>query len=78
MTELTAMTIAATAHHSIGKRRDRSEKHRRLRINRQHDTRDKPSKLDCILASGNDGAGRDYSPDCALNTRGLGTINAPT
>ncbi|WP_157083417.1 hypothetical protein [Bradyrhizobium manausense] len=43
MTELTAITMAATACHSIGKRRDRSEKTRRLRINREYDTPDKPA-----------------------------------
>jgi hypothetical protein len=79
MTELTEMTIAATANHSIGQRRDRSEKSRRLRINREHDAPDKPSKPDRIFASGSDGAGQDYFARIALlNMRGLDTISTQT
>ncbi|TFW56684.1 hypothetical protein CT676_33900 [Bradyrhizobium sp. MOS001] len=78
MTGLTAMTMAATAHHSIGKRRYRSEKSRRLRIKRKNYGPDKPSEPDRIFASGNDGAGQNCSRDCALNTRDLDIISSQT
>lgn len=43
--------MAATAHHSIGKRRDRSEKSQRLRINRKDDGSDKPSEPNRIFVA---------------------------
>jgi hypothetical protein len=70
------MIMAANAYHSIGKRWDRLEKSQRLRIKRRDEAPDGLGEPDRIFASGNGGAGQDYSPDCALETRGPDTINA--
>ena len=70
MTGQMAIIMATNARRSIGKRRDRSEKSRRLRINLEHDAPDKRSELYCVFASGNDGVGQDNSRDSDLKTRG--------
>ncbi|WP_145984283.1 hypothetical protein [Bradyrhizobium nitroreducens] len=59
MTELTAMIMAATAHHSIGKRRDRSERKPTSAHQAQERRPDKPSEPDRIFASANDGSGQN-------------------
>ena len=76
MTELTAMTMAATARHSIGNGGIDQKDSQRLCIKRKNDGPDKPSEPDDIFASGNDGAGQNCSPDSALDTRSPNTIDA--
>ncbi|WP_143130525.1 hypothetical protein [Bradyrhizobium arachidis] len=74
MTELTAMTMAATARHSIGKRRDRSEKKPTSARQLQGDSPDKPNESDHIFALSNDGGGQNFlarllSRDVRVRTR---------
>ncbi len=78
MTELTAMTMAATVHTALENGGIDQKESQRLRIKSKNDGPDKSSEPDRICGSGNDGAGQNYSPDCAVNTRGPDTIRTPT